>query len=348
MMQLRRQGKQAEVASAAAAAAALTFPEQMLAGAIARGVAQTILHPIDVVRTRMQARGIARSWAPKVFVKGVAPQIVLALPAGAVQFAAFEAAKTRLKEWLPSDSMREVRTLIAGAFGATVAASCRVPQEVLKQRVQADVYANAAVALRETIRADGLRGLYSGWAATLSRDVPWNALSFMFHGLGKQAFRAVQHRAPRNDENLAIAGVAGAMAALVTMPIDVVKTRLMTQAAGTARYSGIFNTLTTIIREEGAMTLMKGVVPRICFLAPLAGVTFSVYEGVVKVIRKRKVEAQNAATVGAVASVAFSKQAYKMNRSPLRRRRFLANHADTPCYLAAYEGAHTPLFVRAS
>lgn len=281
----------ADDVAAAGALLPLSFSERMVAGAIARGIAQTVLHPIDVVRTRMQARGIARSWAPHVFVKGVAPQVILALPAGAVQFAAFEWAREKLADLAPGDALREVRMLLAGAFGATAAATCRVPQEVLKQRVQADVYANAAVALRETLKVDGLRGLYSGWAATLSRDVPWNALSFMFHGVGKGLFRNLQGRDPRNDENLAIAGVSGAMAAIVTMPIDVIKTRLMTQAAGTARYAGIFNTLRVIVKEEGALTLMKGVVPRICFLGPLAGVTFSVYEGVAKVIRQRKVEA---------------------------------------------------------
>eukprot|EP00166_Cyanidium_caldarium_P000236 ctg_110.g45 len=67
-----------------------------MAGSMARGVAQTVLHPIDVVRTRLQAKGVARNWQPQVFAKGVIPQIVLAIPAGGLQFVAFEWCKAKL------------------------------------------------------------------------------------------------------------------------------------------------------------------------------------------------------------------------------------------------------------
>lgn len=271
------------------APSALTFGEKMLAGAIARGVAQTVLHPVDVVRTRLQARNVQKSWKPAVFIKGVIPQIVLAIPAGALQFLAFEAAKEKLAKWFPDEKLTQTRTLVAGAFGALAAATFRVPQEVLKQRIQADVFPNIAVALRETMRIQGFGGFYKGTVATLSRDVPWNALSFMFHGQGKALFKSMKNRAPGNDENLAIAGVSGAIAAVILTPIDVVKTRIMTAQAGTASV-GIIQTLKNIVAEEGAATLMKGVIPRVVFLAPLAGITFSVYEAVAAKIRKRKEE----------------------------------------------------------
>lgn len=266
---------------------ALTFREKMFAGAIARGVSQTILHPVDVVRTRMQARSVKTSWKPGVFIKGVIPQISLAIPAGAVQFLAFEAAKEKLAKWFPDEKTTQARLLIAGAFGALAAASFRVPQEVLKQRVQADIFPNVFVALKETLRVQGFGGLYNGALATISRDVPWNALSFMFHGQGKAIFKASTGRVPENDENLAIAGIAGAVAAVIMTPVDVVKTRIMTAQTGIAP-SGIVRTLRNIITEEGAGTLMKGVVPRVIFLAPLAGITFSVYEAVAAKIRKSK------------------------------------------------------------
>lgn len=273
----------------------LTFQEKMFAGAIARGLAQTVLHPVDVVRTRLQARDIAASWKPSVFVKGVIPQISLAIPAGAIQFLAFEAAKEKLAELFPSEKMSTARTLMSGALGSLAAASCRVPQEVLKQRIQADIYPNILVALRETLFTQGPTSLYKGAIATISRDVPWNALSFMFHAQGKKIFKSIRGRAPEPDENLAVAGVAGAIAAIIMTPVDVVKTRIMTQRVGVTQYSGLVGTLRKIIAEEGAGTLMKGVIPRILFLAPLAGITFSVYEAVAANIRKKKAAAATAA-----------------------------------------------------
>ena len=47
-------------------------------------------------------------------------------------------------------------------------------------------------------------GLYKGYLATISRDVPWNALSFMFFGQVKGMFKSITGRTPSNQENLAL------------------------------------------------------------------------------------------------------------------------------------------------
>ena len=73
----------------------LLFHERLIAGAGARGIAQTCLHPIDVVRTRVQAKGVSLNLSPQTFLKGVAPQFFLAFPAGALQFAAYEFSKAK-------------------------------------------------------------------------------------------------------------------------------------------------------------------------------------------------------------------------------------------------------------
>lgn len=328
----------------------LSFGEKMLAGAIARGVAQTFLHPVDVLRTRMQAKGVQGKFNFGVLIKGVIPQITLSIPAGAIQFVAFEAAKEKLSSLFPDDKSAQVRVLAAGAFGALAAASCRVPQEVLKQRLQVGMYPNTMVAVREMLRTDGPGGLYRGWLATLSRDIPWNGLSFMFHGQGKQLFRKWRGRGPAHDENLVVAGVAGAIAAVIMTPIDVVKTRLMTQPTGSAQYSGIVGTVRKIVAEEGALTLMKGVAPRIIFLAPLAGITFSVYEAVAANIRTRKAASapQSASTDGDIgrAPLAFAVRPAQIRRSKnLLSRLHTAMQANSgQTTLGDYASAHPTFF----
>jgi len=147
-------------AAASKAAVSLNFQEKMIAGATARGVSQTILHPIDVARTRLQAKGVKKDWSPKVFLKGVLPQIILAVPAGALQFVGFEFCKEQLPNILPGAGLADMRSLISGAGGALAASVIRVPQEVLKQRIQADMYPNLAVALPSILKKDGPAGLY--------------------------------------------------------------------------------------------------------------------------------------------------------------------------------------------
>ena len=165
----------------------MLFSERLIAGASARGVAQTMLHPIDVARTRLQAKGVQMTFTPKTFIKGVMPQFFLAFPAGAMQFASYEFCKAKAKAVGVTGGLAEI---LCGASGALAASVVRVPQEVLKQRVQADIYPNAAVGLKTILSESGVGGLYKGYFATISRDVPWNALSFMFFGQAKALFKS--------------------------------------------------------------------------------------------------------------------------------------------------------------
>ena len=106
----------------------MQFSERLIAGSGARGVAQTCLHPIDVVRTRLQAKGVKMQFTPKTFLKGIAPQAILAVPAGALQFACYEWAKEKFADAKMSGAFPEV---VCGAIGALGASIIRVPQEVV-------------------------------------------------------------------------------------------------------------------------------------------------------------------------------------------------------------------------
>lgn len=253
----------------------MLFRERLIAGSSARGVAQTVLHPIDVARTRLQAKGVALQFTPQTFVKGITPQFLLAFPAGAMQFAAYEWCKDIFAKAKMAGALPEV---VSGALGALGASVVRVPQEVLKQRVQADIYPNAFQGTITLLKADGPMGLYKGYFATISRDVPWNALSFMFFAQAKSLYKVAFGRASTNEENLLLGALSGMTAAVIMTPVDVVKTRLMTGGAS----GGIIATFCAVLKEEGAGTLMKGVVPRVMFLAPLAALTLSLYEGFAK------------------------------------------------------------------
>jgi hypothetical protein len=137
----------------------MLFREQLIAGSAARGCAQTCLHPIDVMRTRLQVKGLTSKLTPGLFAKGVAPQFFLAFPAGALQFAAYEWCKARFAELNMRGSLSEVA---CGAAGALAASVIRVPQEVLKQRCQADIYPNALAGFKTLITTEGPKGFYKG------------------------------------------------------------------------------------------------------------------------------------------------------------------------------------------
>lgn len=84
-----------------------------------------------------------------------------------------------------------------------------------------------------------------------------------------------------SNQLITIAGAAsGFLAGVVVCPLDVVKTRL--QAQGTLgknlKYQGFLNTFQTIIREEGARGLYRGLIPTMIGYLPTWTIYFTVYE----------------------------------------------------------------------
>uniref|UniRef100_A0A7S0WN96 Mitochondrial carrier protein n=1 Tax=Pyramimonas obovata TaxID=1411642 RepID=A0A7S0WN96_9CHLO len=84
----------------------------------------------------------------------------------------------------------------------------------------------------------------------------------------------------------AIAGAsAGAIAATMVCPLDVVKTRLQCQSytGEFIKYRGTLGTLSTVIKEEGVRGLYRGLTPTLVALLPNWMIYFTVYEGMKKI-----------------------------------------------------------------
>lgn len=79
------------------------------------------------------------------------------------------------------------------------------------------------------------------------------------------------------------AGFAGSVAAAVTTPFDVAKTKLQTSAAGSPKVS-LAATLTSIWRQGGVPGLFTGVGPRTTRTAGGYAIVMSMYELVKEVV----------------------------------------------------------------
>ena len=70
--------------------------------------------------------------------------------------------------------------------------------------------------------------------------------------------------------------LSGGLAAVVTTPFDVMKTRMMTAPRGLP--VSMQMVAFSILRQEGPLGLLKGAVPRFFWIAPLGAMNFAGYE----------------------------------------------------------------------
>jgi len=290
----------------------------MASGVVAGTAVEAALYPIDTIKTRLQAArgGAAVSW--RHLYKGLSGNLVGVVPACALFFAVYEPAKRALLptpgadgEGTAAHHRRTAAAHLAAAASAGLASSLvRVPTEVVKTRMQTGQFSSARAALRHIVAKEGrlAAGLFAGFGSFLLRDLPFDAIEFASYEQLKLAWCALAPVAPkpsstapggtnpdgevetrrrplRRHESAVLGAVAGAVTGAVTTPLDVVKTRLMTQGAegrgggsDGRRYRGVVDCLARMVREEGASSLLKGIQPRVTFIGIGGGVFFFVLE----------------------------------------------------------------------
>uniref|UniRef100_A0A0E0MIM4 EF-hand domain-containing protein n=1 Tax=Oryza punctata TaxID=4537 RepID=A0A0E0MIM4_ORYPU len=174
----------------------------------------------------------------------------------------------------PIDSMK-VQSL--SSFCSTILGTAvRIPCEVLKQRLQAGIFNNVGEAIVGTMQKDGPKGFFRGTGATLCREVPFYVAGMCLYAEAKKAAQHVLNRDLEPWETIAVGALSGGLAAVVTTPFDVMKTRMMTAPPGTPVSMQLI--VFSILRNEGPLGLFKGAIPRFFWIAPLGAMNFAGYE----------------------------------------------------------------------
>jgi solute carrier family 25 S-adenosylmethionine transporter 26 len=196
-------------------------------------------------------------------------------PAAATFWATYEFGKSVLAPALQGGPFAAAAPAAAAALADVAVTAVRNPFEVVKQQMQSGLHATTGQAVRTILRVDGLRGLYAGYFSTVLREIPFDAIEFALYEALKARLSAHRRRDLVLWENAALGSVAGGVAAALTTPLDVIKTRLMTQTrtAAADRYTGVVDAFVRIRREEGPGALLAGIRPRVAWIS-LGGAIF--------------------------------------------------------------------------
>ncbi|XP_034674257.1 protein MITOFERRINLIKE 1, chloroplastic [Vitis riparia] len=280
----------------------LSVFERALIGAGGGGIAGAFtyfcLHPLDTIKTKLQTRGASEIYKGTLdaivktfqergvlgFYSGISAVIVGSAASSAVYFGTCEFGKSILAKVPQYPSLLIPPT--AGAMGNIMSSAIMVPKELITQRMQAGAKGRSWQVLLGILERDGILGLYAGYSATLLRNLPAGVLSYSsFEYLKAAVLSRTKNDHLEPFQSVCCGALAGAISASLTTPLDVVKTRLMTQVHGeainkvsAAMYSGVSATVNQILRDEGWVGLTSGMGPRVVHSACFSALGYFAFE----------------------------------------------------------------------
>ncbi|KAK2750595.1 hypothetical protein FQN57_002666 [Myotisia sp. PD_48] len=293
-------------------------------------------------------RKIARNEGTTSLWRGLSPTLAMAIPANVIYFTGYDWLRYDPDSPIARHVDPNSAPLVAGAVARIAAASVISPIEMFRTRLQAtsgigtDHFKATLRGLHQMTLTQGYSSLWRGLTLTMWRDVPFSGLYWWgyeairtnlvdmrawawphtFHGEDPALSRAEKHyqirEAPYESktmvfvESFTAGAISGALAALVTTPFDVGKTRQqvfrhdveqpLNSAANriSSFHSSSFSKLASgtnsaastirpeqlsipkfllhIFREEGTKGLFRGWAARCLKVAPACAIMISSYE----------------------------------------------------------------------
>lgn len=232
--------------SAVAAHDGLKFWQFMIAGSVAGMAEHMAMFPVDTIKTQMQAlsscpiksatvnqavRSILKSDGARGLYRGIAAMGIGAGPAHAVYFSVYEACKRSFSGGNPSNSAAHAA---AGVCATVASDAVLTPMDVVKQRLQlrGTPYGGVWDCVRRVMREEGVMAFFASYRTTVVMNAPFTAVHFATYEAAKRGLTRVSPEGAADERFVvhATAGAAaGALAAAVTTPLDVVKTQLQCQ-----------------------------------------------------------------------------------------------------------------------
>ncbi|KAK3117021.1 hypothetical protein LTR53_002042 [Teratosphaeriaceae sp. CCFEE 6253] len=256
------------------------------AGGLAGTTVDTTLFPLDTLKTRLQsAAGFFPSGGFRGVYNGIGSAVVGSAPGAALFFVTYEGVKAHFG----TADVGAGTHMLAASLGEVAACAVRVPTEVVKQRAQAGQHASSREALASILRLRREHGvsrvwgeLYRGWSITVFREVPFTVIQFpLWEGMKRYALQRRQHLNPTAfvtdptalqtgaAESALYGSLSGAIAAGLTTPLDVLKTRMMLAR----ERQSVAALASRIWRDEGSRAFFAGVGPRTIWIS-IGGAVF--------------------------------------------------------------------------
>ena len=237
----------------------------------------------------------------RALFKGLGPNLTGVVPARAINFYAYGNGKRILSEYLNYGQETAWVHLLAAANAGIITGTATNPIWLVKTRLQLDKsnaekmgssstrqYKNSLDCIMQTLRQEGIRGLYRGLSASYlgvsESTLQWVLYEQMKLYLSRRETRIITLGKPKTAWDDAVgwtgkfgaAGSAKLFAATITYPHEVVRTRLRQAPLqdGRMKYTGLVQCFRTVWKEEGVAALYGGLTPHLLRVVPSAAIMF--------------------------------------------------------------------------
>jgi solute carrier family 25 protein 33/36 len=260
-----------------------------LAGGVAGSVAAAITCPLEVIKTNLQSRAAAglglgplsmatsiiQQQGIKGLYRGLGTTVVGIMPTRSTYFWAYGASKGALSPVLGDGPATHVAAAVcAGSLSQTV--TC--PLWMVKTRMQL-TGGKLGETVSTILKDEGFKGLYRGLGASYW-GLTESCMQFLIYEKLKAGFtesaEAKGKKGLSHWEYLGAAGGSKLVAAALTYPHEVVRTRMREASGG--RYKSMIQSIKLIAREEGRAGLYGGLGPHLMRVVPNTAIMFLSYE----------------------------------------------------------------------
>ncbi|KAM7205677.1 mitochondrial carrier protein RIM2 [Rhypophila sp. PSN 637] len=275
-----------------------------------RAAHATKMNPVRAAAYHFQETGqilaaVYRVEGPRALFKGLGPNLVGVVPARSINFFTYGNGKRLIADYMNGGKEAPWVHLAAGTLAGVVTSTMTNPIWMVKTRLQLDKsvaaesggvatrrYKNSWDCIKQVLRNEGIKGMYKGMSASYlgvaESTLQWTMYERMKKTLAQREERIVLSGRERTwwDStvgwmgNATAAGGAKLVAAILTYPHEVARTRLRQAppADGRAKYTGLVQCLKLVFKEEGMVGLYGGMTPHLLRTVPSAAIMFGMYE----------------------------------------------------------------------
>lgn len=264
-----------------------------MAGAAAV-ITVTFIHPIDVVKTRIQisseygklgmggstkkivgTEGISALW------KGINAAWLRESSYTSLRLGLYEPCKVAFGCTTP-ETTTFVKKFAAGSAAGALGSTVGNPFDVLKTKMMASEGAavpSITSTAKDLLKNQGISGFYRGIDSNIARAMVLNGTKMACYD---QTKIIVVKTTGLDKGNLLVqflsAGAAGFFMTCTVSPFDMIRTRLMNQPADAKIYNNAVDCFVKIVKNEGPLTLWRGFIPIWSRFAPTTTIQLVIFE----------------------------------------------------------------------